>query len=48
MNEEFAEETKPEALEEEAFDETTENAFSLRQRDVDTSNGVAQMAYVVC
>jgi uncharacterized protein, YfiH family len=48
MNEEFAGETKPEALEEEAFDETTENAFSLRQRDVDTPDGVARIAYVVC
>lgn len=48
MNEEFADETKPEALEEEAFDETAENAFSLRQRDVDTLNGVARIAYVVC
>jgi polyphenol oxidase len=48
MNEEFADETKPEALEEEAFDETTETAFSLRQRDVDTPNGVARIAYVVC
>jgi uncharacterized protein, YfiH family len=48
MNEEFADETKPETMEEEAFDETTENAFSLRQRDVDTSNGVAHIAYVVC
>src|SRR5205085_12340713 len=48
MNEEFADETKPEALEEEAFDETTENAFSLRQRDVDTPNGVARIAYIVC
>lgn len=48
MNEEFADEAKPEALEEEAFDETTENAFSLRQRDVDTPVGVARIAYVVC
>src|SRR5438128_7712642 len=48
MNEEFADETKLEALEEEAFDETTENAFSLRQRDVDTPKGVARIAYVVC
>ena len=48
MNEEFADETKPEALEEEAFDETTENAFSLRQRDVDTPDRVARIAYIVC
>jgi YfiH family protein len=48
MNEEFADEAKPEALEEEAFDETAENAFSLRQRDVDTPDGVARIAYVVC
>jgi hypothetical protein len=48
MNEEFVDETKPETLEEEAFDETTENAFSLRQCDVDTPDGMARVAYVVC
>jgi polyphenol oxidase len=36
------------ALEEEAFDEAAENAFSLRERDVETSDGVARLAYVVC
>ena len=37
-----------EILEEEAFDETAENAFSLRERDVDTPDGTARVAYVVC
>jgi YfiH family protein len=35
-------------LEEEAFDEATENAFSLREREVETPDGRARLAYVVC
>jgi polyphenol oxidase len=48
MSEELADKTPPAALEEEAFDEVTENAFTLRERDVDTPDGVARLAYVVC
>jgi polyphenol oxidase len=48
MTEEIAEQAHPEALEEEAFDLTTENAFSLRQCEVETADGVARIAYVVC
>ncbi len=48
MSEELADKTKTAALEEEAFDEATENAFTLRERDVDTPDGVARLAYVVC
>ena len=48
MSQEFADQTKPGALEEEAFDETAENAFTLRERDVETPSGVARIAYVVC
>ena len=36
------------AVEEEAFGEAAENAFSLRERDVETPDGVARLAYVVC
>src|ERR1041385_6262275 len=48
MKEEFADSMPPDGLEEEAFDETAENAFSLRERDVDTPGGAARLAYVVC
>lgn len=48
MTEEIAEQTNPEALEDEAFDLTTETAFSLRQREVETADGVARIAYVSC
>src|SRR6201999_1997026 len=48
MTEEFTEEIKPGALEEEAFDETADNAFSLRHRDVETPEGVVRLAGVVC
>jgi polyphenol oxidase len=48
MSEEMDDQTRPEALEEEAFDLTTENAFSLRRREVETAGGVARVAYVVC
>ena len=52
MKEEIADQSKPnrgeDALEEEAFDEATENAFSLRERDVETPDGRARLAVVVC
>lgn len=52
MKEEIEEQAKNNgragALEEEAFDEATENAFSLREREVETSAGRARLAYVVC
>jgi YfiH family protein len=48
MSQEFADETGPGGLEEEAFDETTEAAFSLRRRDVETPDGTAHIAYIVC
>ena len=48
MSEELADKTQPTALEEEAFDEVTENAFTLREGDVDTPDGIARLAYVVC
>jgi len=48
MSEEIADQTNPQALEEEAFDLATENAFSLRQREVDTADGTVRIAYVVC
>ncbi|HJQ23932.1 MAG TPA: peptidoglycan editing factor PgeF [Blastocatellia bacterium] len=37
-----------EILEEEAFDEAAENAFSLRECEVETPAGRARLAYVVC
>src|SRR5690349_21417823 len=52
MKEEIADESTPNegegALEEEAFDEANENAFSLREREVETPEGGARLAYVVC
>ena len=52
MKEETADPSRPNptegALEEEAFDEAAENAFSLRERDVETPAGRARLAYVVC
>jgi YfiH family protein len=52
MKEEIEEQAKHNgragALEEEAFDEATDNAFSLREREVETSAGRARLAYVVC
>jgi purine-nucleoside/S-methyl-5'-thioadenosine phosphorylase / adenosine deaminase len=48
MNEEFADQMPPGALEEEAFDEALENAFSFRERDVETADGVARIAYITC
>ena len=52
MKEEISDQPEPNrtqgALEEEAFDEATENAFSLRKREVDAPVGRARLAYVVC
>jgi polyphenol oxidase len=52
MKEEIEEQAKNNgragALEEEAFDETNENAFSLREREVEANGGRARLAYVVC
>ncbi|HEY9231570.1 MAG TPA: peptidoglycan editing factor PgeF [Blastocatellia bacterium] len=48
MSEEIADKRLHESLEEEAFDEAAENAFSLRERDVETSTGRARLAYVTC
>lgn len=48
MSEETAREPQPATLEEEAFDEAAENAFSLQERDVATPEGAARLAYVVC
>lgn len=48
MNDESAGGAGAGALEEEAFDVASENAFSLRERDLDTPDGAARIAYVVC
>src|SRR5205085_2117091 len=48
MSQEFTDQTPPERLEEEAFDEAAEAAFSLRECDVETPGGVARLAYLTC
>jgi len=48
MNDPFADQTPHTSLEEEAFDEAVENAFSLRERDVETPDGPVRLAYVTC
>ena len=48
MNSEGGEEISPREAEEEAFDETADIAFSLRERDVETPAGAARITYIVC